>query len=117
MKRTIFIAFAFFVFCNVESYAQQTVFDLIFYKHDDGCFTYHTNAHYDYISRVHRNDNKFVNGQINEFWNLVKQLNAISIQQQRSGMRASYIYFIETEESWVDGGIAILYHYNIFRVR
>jgi len=115
MVKRVFLTFVIFFICLVSSYAQRTVFDLKYYQHSDGCLTVlGGRGHHDSITDVHRNDTAFVNSEINRFNNLVRQYNAISIQQQRAGARADYIYFIDTEQSWVVGeGTVILHHYNI----
>lgn len=118
MNKKFSIVIAFFLFGIVTSYAQQTVFDLVFYRHSDGCLTIvGGRGHRDIVTGAHRNDTVFVNSEINRFNNLVRQLNAISIEQHRAGARAEYVFFIESELSWIPGeGTVTLYHYNIFRI-
>ena len=65
----------------------------------DGCLTSGARGHYDYSDR-HRNDNAEVRGQIDFFNNFIRQNNAISIEQQRSGMTADFVYQISKSQEY-----------------
>jgi hypothetical protein len=99
VKNRLLVLLVFYFVCNITIYAQQRIFNLIYCEWPDGCLTYRANEHYHYNlstgSSEHRNDTVFVNSLINDFNNYIRQFNAISIEQQRSGMVSDYVYRID----------------------
>ena len=96
MKKTVFIAF-FTLMISVTLYAADWSFT--YCEWPDGCLTSGARGHYDYSDR-HRNDNAEVRGQIDFFNNFIRQNNAISIEQQRSGMTSNFIYQISKSQEY-----------------
>jgi len=129
MSKRFFIIFTFFFFCIVTSYAQQIIFNLKFCEWPDGCLTYESSGHYS-PNHEHRNDTVFVRNLINEFTNYIKQFNAVSIEQQRSGMVSDYVYQIDKSYLYslgitrIGSDVTVLeptenytmYNYNIYKI-
>jgi hypothetical protein len=115
MSKRFFIVFAFFFFLLESLNAQQTIFQLNYSEWSDGCLTYELNDHYDVFGGQHRNDNAYVRGELNRFWNLVRQYNAVEYRQGQHNA-GDYVYFIIKEYAWA-GEQYILSTYQIFQVR
>jgi hypothetical protein len=105
--------------------AQQNFFGFSFKHLEYGCYTYGNERHYKGLDNPqHRNDNNFVKGLIDNFWEYVDRYNAVEYNQKQKYYKGDCFYRILKSNylqgirrlSGTDEGRYVEYTYQIYQL-